>query len=162
MFFVSKSYFSSIKKHFKKPNGYVGVRDVSSSLYQCSQNVDVNGPHHRCFELIVSSSFNQPMAVERGRSHELVGSMVGAVYVHVLRTLHCIEHPDLHFIQVSAIKSTSFNPVSWDHNKIFYVACENGVNKKCPALVLFVSSKYYLLYNTEYTFIIIFTLLSIH
>ena len=27
------------------------------------------------------------MAVERGRSHELVGSMVGAVYVHVLRTL---------------------------------------------------------------------------
>ena len=27
------------------------------------------------------------MAVERGRSHGLVGSMVGAVYVHVLRTL---------------------------------------------------------------------------
>ena len=54
---------------------------------QCSQNVDVNGPHHRCFELIVSSSFNQPMAVERGRSHELVRSMMGAVYVHVLRTL---------------------------------------------------------------------------
>ena len=57
------------------------------ALRQCSQNVDVNGPHHRCFELIVSSSFNQPMAVERGRSYELVGSMVGAVYVHVLRTL---------------------------------------------------------------------------
>ena len=56
-------------------------------LVQCSQNVDVNGPHHRCFELIVSSSFNQPIAVERGRSHGLVGSMVGAVYVHVLRTL---------------------------------------------------------------------------
>ena len=55
--------------------------------YQCSQNVDVNGSDHRCFELIVSSSFNQPMAVERGRSHELVGSMVGAVYIHVLRTL---------------------------------------------------------------------------
>ena len=54
---------------------------------QCSQNVDVNGPHHRCFELIVSSSFNQPMSVERERSHELVGSTVGAVYVHVLRTL---------------------------------------------------------------------------
>ena len=54
---------------------------------QSSQNVDVNGPHHRCFELIVSSSFNQPMAVERGRSHELVRSMVGAVYVHFLRTL---------------------------------------------------------------------------
>ena len=35
----------------------------------------------------MSSSFNQPMAVERGRSHELVGSMVGAIYVHVLRTL---------------------------------------------------------------------------
>ena len=57
-----------------------------SHLQQCLQNVDVNGPHHRCFELIVSSSFNQPMAVERGRSHELVGSMVGAVYIHVLRT----------------------------------------------------------------------------
>ena len=51
------------------------------------QNVDINGPHHRCFELIVSSSFNQPMVVERGRSHELVASIVGAVYVHVLRTL---------------------------------------------------------------------------
>ena len=57
------------------------------TIEQCSQNVDVDGPHHRCFELIVSSSFNQPMTVERGRSHELVGSMVGAVYVHVLRTL---------------------------------------------------------------------------
>ena len=56
-------------------------------LDQCSQNVDVSGPHRRCFELIVSSSFNQPMAVERGRSHELVGSMVGAVYVDVLRTM---------------------------------------------------------------------------
>ena len=55
--------------------------------WQCSQNVDVNGPHHRCFELIVSSSVNQPMELERGRSHELVGSMVGTVYVHVLRTL---------------------------------------------------------------------------
>ena len=62
-----------------------GGTDMGPS--QCTQNVDVNGPHHRCFELIVSSSFNQPMAVERRRSHELVGSMVGAVYVHVLRTL---------------------------------------------------------------------------
>ena len=60
---------------------------LQETYRQCSQNVDVNGPHHRCFELIVSSSFNQPMAVERGRSHELVGSIVGAVYVHVLRTL---------------------------------------------------------------------------
>ena len=33
---------------------------------QCLQNVDVNGPHHRCSELIVSSLFNQPMAVVRG------------------------------------------------------------------------------------------------
>ena len=63
-------------------------RPASSRLSdQCSQNVDVNGPHHKFFELIVSSSFNQPMAVERGRSHELAGSMVGSVYVHVLRTL---------------------------------------------------------------------------
>ena len=62
----------------------VGIEDRAR---QCSQNVDVNGPHHRCFELIVSSSFHPPMVVERGRSHELVGSMVGAVYVHVLRTL---------------------------------------------------------------------------
>ena len=62
-------------------------------MQQCSQNVDVNGPHHRCFELIVSSSFNKTMSVERGRSHELVGSMVGAVYVHVLRTLLCSPVP---------------------------------------------------------------------
>ena len=66
----------------------IGPRQsVELSVRQCSQNVDVNGPHHRCFELIVSSSFNQPMAVERRRSHELVGSMVDVVYVHVLRTL---------------------------------------------------------------------------
>ena len=65
---------------------------------QCSQNVDVNGRHHRCFDLIVSSSFNQPMAVERGRSHDLVGSMVGAVYVHVLRTLPAITETLLHSI----------------------------------------------------------------
>ena len=54
---------------------------------QCSRNVDVSSPYHRCFQLIMSPLFNQPMAVERGRSHELVGSMVGAVYVHVLWTL---------------------------------------------------------------------------
>ena len=54
---------------------------------QWSQNVGAGGPHHRCLELIVSSSFNQPMAVERGRSHELVGSMVGAASSHVLGSL---------------------------------------------------------------------------
>ena len=35
----------------------------------------------------MSSSLNQPMAVERGRSHELVGSMVGAASSHVLESL---------------------------------------------------------------------------
>ena len=35
----------------------------------------------------MSSSLNQPMAVERGRSHELVGSMVGAASSHVLGSL---------------------------------------------------------------------------
>ena len=37
--------------------------------YQWSQNVGAEGPQHRDLELIVSSSFNQHMAVERGRSH---------------------------------------------------------------------------------------------
>ena len=69
------------------PNNSGILKTQPECTIQCSQNVDVNGPHHRCFELILSSSFNQPMAMERGRSHELVGSMVGAVYVHVLRTL---------------------------------------------------------------------------
>ena len=64
---------------------------------QCSQNVGVNGPHHRCFELIVSSSFNQSMAVERGRSHALVGSMVGAIYVHFLQTLLGFDAFDPYF-----------------------------------------------------------------
>ena len=72
---------------------------------QCSQNVDVNVPHHRCFELIVSSSFNQPIAVERGRSHELVGSMVGAVYVHVLRILGAASP-----VRVSVCKDSLFAP----------------------------------------------------
>ena len=39
----------------------------------------------------MSSSFNQPMAVERGRSHELVGSMVGVASSHVLGLLLCGE-----------------------------------------------------------------------
>ena len=38
-------------------------------------------------ELIVSSSFNQRMIVERERSHELVGSMVGVASSHVLGSL---------------------------------------------------------------------------
>ena len=56
-------------------------------LTQWSQNVGAGGPHHKCHELIVSSSLNQPMAVERGRSHELMGSMVGAASSHVLEPL---------------------------------------------------------------------------
>ena len=78
-------YLTKLQRQF----GQLVLDNVTNQFWtgQCSQNVDVNGPHHRYFELIVSSSFNKPMAVERGRSHELVGSMMGAVYVHVLRTL---------------------------------------------------------------------------
>ena len=54
---------------------------------QCSQNVDVNGPHHGPYQLITSSSLHWHRLVEWGRHNELEASMVGAVYVHVLRTL---------------------------------------------------------------------------
>ena len=54
---------------------------------QCSQNVDVNGPHHGPYQLMASSSLYCHRLVEWGRQNELEASMVGAVYVHVLRTL---------------------------------------------------------------------------
>ena len=54
---------------------------------QCSQNVDVNGPHHGRYQLMASSSLHCHRLVEWGRHNELEASMVRAVYVHVLRTL---------------------------------------------------------------------------
>ena len=55
---------------------------------QCSQNVDVNGPHHGPYQYMASSSLHCHRLVEWGRHNELEASLVGAVYVHVLRTLH--------------------------------------------------------------------------
>ena len=56
------------------------------------------------------------MAVERGRSHELVGSMVGAVYVHVLRTLSIGNKVrDLYFVTLLVAesgRSVTLNPLS--------------------------------------------------
>ena len=43
-----------------------------STAKQWSQNVRVGSPHHRCLVLIASFSFNQTMAMGRGRSHELI------------------------------------------------------------------------------------------
>ena len=54
---------------------------------QCSQNVDVNGPHHGLYQLMASSSLHCHRLVGWGRHNELEASMVGAVYVHFLRTL---------------------------------------------------------------------------
>ena len=54
---------------------------------QCSQNVDVNGPHHGPYQLMASSSLHCHRLVEWGRHNELEASIVGSVYVHVLRTL---------------------------------------------------------------------------
>ena len=82
----SLELFDLLKRVTRWLFGYNNSKELLGS-HQCTQNVDENGPHHRCFQLIVSFSFNQAIAVERGRSHELVGFMVGAVYVHVLRTL---------------------------------------------------------------------------
>ena len=48
---------------------------------QCSQNVDVNGPHHGPYQLMTSSSLHCHRLVECGRHNELEASMVGAVYV---------------------------------------------------------------------------------
>ena len=56
-------------------------------LKLCSQNVDVNGPHHGPYQLMASSSLHCHRLVECGRHNELEAFMVGAVYVHVLRTL---------------------------------------------------------------------------
>ena len=56
-------------------------------MEQCSQKVDVNGPHHGPYQLMASSSLHCHRLVEWGRHNELEASMVGAVYVHVLRTL---------------------------------------------------------------------------
>ena len=56
-------------------------------LQQCSQNVDVNCPHYGPYQLMVSSSLHCHRLFEWGRHNELEASMVGNVYVHVLRTL---------------------------------------------------------------------------
>ena len=61
----------------------------------------------------MSSSFNQPMAVERGRSHELIGSMVEAVYVHVLRTLIQSFNPNIGSGQRKRERFSQFN--MWFH-----------------------------------------------
>ena len=98
-------------------------------LHQCSQNVDVNGSHHRRFERIVSSSFNQLMAVERAISHELVGSMVGAIYVHVLRTLPCTGateesvESETCYVQCDLSKQDFRSRTLWSHSCLnnFYV-----------------------------------------
>ena len=74
MFFAKyalKSCFQHLKATLRGTFGY-SVPHAYDSI-KWSQNVGAGGPHHRYLELIVSSSFNQPMAVERGRSHELVG-----------------------------------------------------------------------------------------
>ena len=49
------------------------------------QNVGAGGPYHRCLELIASSSFNQPMTVERRRNHELVGADISLVLGSLLQ-----------------------------------------------------------------------------
>ena len=68
-------------------NQWPNVR-VDVTLNQCSQNVNVNGPHHGPYQPMASSSLHCYRLVEWGRHNELEASMVGAVYVHVLRTLH--------------------------------------------------------------------------
>ena len=60
---------------------------VLVTVKHCSQNVDVNGPHHGPYQLMASSSLHCHRLVGWGRHNELEASMVGAVYVHVLRTL---------------------------------------------------------------------------
>ena len=44
---------------------------------QCSQNVDVNGPHHGPYQLMASFSLHCHRLVEWGIHTELVASMVG-------------------------------------------------------------------------------------
>ena len=58
-----------------------------TGTHQCTQNVDVNGPHHGLYQLMASSSLHCHRLVGWGRHNELEASMVGVVYVHVLRTL---------------------------------------------------------------------------
>ena len=64
-----------------------GLLVLTGMPSQCSQNVDVNGPHHGSYQLMASSSLHCHRLVEWGRHNELEASMVGADYVHVLRTL---------------------------------------------------------------------------
>ena len=75
---------------------------TAEALQQCSQNVDVNGSHHGPYQLMASPSLHCHRLVEWGRHNELEASMVGTIYVHVLRTLLCsvpqeIPYTNLHF-----------------------------------------------------------------
>ena len=83
---------------------------------QCSQNVDVNGPHHGRYQLMASSSLHCHRLVEWGRHNELEASMAGAVYFHVLRTLPWNEQ----IIRSIKINYHTLVRVSTPNNK-FYV-----------------------------------------
>ena len=49
----------------KVPHGSVVGAAKFHNLGTLARNVGPGGPHHRCLELIASSSFNKPTAVER-------------------------------------------------------------------------------------------------
>ena len=76
---INCNYFNNIICHFE----FVAC--------QCSQNVDVNGPHHGPYQLMASSSLHCHRLVEWRRHNELEASMVGAASSHVLGSLHRTE-----------------------------------------------------------------------
>ena len=76
---------------------------------QWAQNVGAGDLHNRCFELLASSLFNQTMAVERGRSHELVASMMGAVSSLVLDSLVPSALPSLLSLMLEIEQQSSNN-----------------------------------------------------
>ena len=90
---------------------------------QCSQNVDVNGPHHGPYQLMASSSLHSHRLVEWGRHNELEASMVGAVYVRVLRILIQTE-----FARQGSGQKPFCNGANWGN---FHMWRKTWFKKKC-------------------------------
>ena len=63
------------------------------------------------------------------------------MYACVKYSRWCAGHNDVAVIDTSEIIS-NFDASCFDRGKLFNIICEKSANKKCSALILFVTTKY--------------------
>ena len=59
----------------------------------------------------------------------------------------CAGHSDVSVINKTEIVSKTFNPLALNPSKLFNVKCEKSATQKCPAFILFVTSKYVFIFH---------------